>query len=357
MSFQDLESGWPPTGRRDLTNGRQDSTQAVAAGLFQITTAVRNFERLVNTIGTPKDTPELRQKLCNTRLQIGQLVKDTCAKLEQVSETDHRLEVSANKKVADAKLARDFQHILKEFKNLQRLAAERETVYMPLVPQAANKKVADAKLARDFQHILKEFKNLQRLAAERETVYMPLVPQAANKKVADAKLARDFQHILKEFKNLQRLAAERETVYMPLVPQAVLPSSYAAIEADSNSNNTLEQRAVLAESRRQEVLLLDNEIIFNEAIIEEREQGIQEIQQQIDQVNEIFKDLAVLVHDQGVVIDDINTHIDNSHSATAQGKTQLKKAAKTQKSNSSLMCLLLVIFGIILLIVIIVIAA
>lgn len=53
---------------------------------------------------------------------------------------------------------------------------------------------------------------------------------------------------------------------------------------------------------RQEVLLLDNEIIFNEAIIEEREQGIQEIQQQIDQVNEIFKDLAVLVHDQGVVI-------------------------------------------------------
>ena len=50
------------------------------------------------------------------------------------------------------------------------------------------------------------------------------------------------------------------------------------------------------------MLLLDNEIIFNEAIIEEREQGIQEIQQQIDQVNEIFKDLAVLVHDQGVVI-------------------------------------------------------
>ncbi|RWW13990.1 hypothetical protein BHE74_00052258 [Ensete ventricosum] len=63
MSFQDLESGRPLTGRRDLANGRQDPTQAVAAGLFQITTAVRNFERLVNTIGTPKDTPELREKL------------------------------------------------------------------------------------------------------------------------------------------------------------------------------------------------------------------------------------------------------------------------------------------------------
>lgn len=53
---------------------------------------------------------------------------------------------------------------------------------------------------------------------------------------------------------------------------------------------------------RQEVLFLDNEIVFNEAIIEEIEQGIQEIQQQIGEVNEIFKDLAVLVHDQGAMI-------------------------------------------------------
>lgn len=47
--------------------------------------------------------------------------------------------------------------------------------------------------------------------------------------------------------------------------------------------------------------MLDNEIAFNEAIIEEREQGIQEIQEQIGEVNEIFKDLAVLVHEQGAM--------------------------------------------------------
>lgn len=47
---------------------------------------------------------------------------------------------------------------------------------------------------------------------------------------------------------------------------------------------------------------MDTEIVFNEAIIEEREQGIQETQQQISEVNEIFKDLAVLVHDQGAMI-------------------------------------------------------
>lgn len=53
---------------------------------------------------------------------------------------------------------------------------------------------------------------------------------------------------------------------------------------------------------RQELVLLDNEVVFNEAIIEEREQGIKEIQSQIGEVNEIFKDLAVLTHEQGVVI-------------------------------------------------------
>ncbi|CAK7356085.1 unnamed protein product [Dovyalis caffra] len=274
MSFQDLEAGRPlASSRRELINGKQDATQAVASGIFQINTAVSTFQRLVNTLGTPKDTPELREKLRKTRLHIGQLVKDTSARLKQASETDHYAGVSQSKKIADAKLA------------------------------------------------------------------------------------KDFQAVLKEFQKAQRLAAERETAYTPFVPQAVLPSSYTASEVDVSSDKNLEQRAVLVESRRQEVLLLDNEIAFNEAIIEEREQGIHEIQQQIGEVNEIFKDLAVLVHEQGAMIDDIGSHIESSQAATAQGKSQLVKAAKTQRSNSSLACLLLVIFGIVILIVIVVLAA
>ncbi|KAA8522022.1 hypothetical protein F0562_012664 [Nyssa sinensis] len=273
MSFQDIEAGRPLASRRDYINGKQDPTQAVASGIFQINTAVSTFQRLVNTLGTPKDTPELREKLHKTRLHIGQLVKDTSAKLKQASETDHRAEVSANKKITDAKLA------------------------------------------------------------------------------------KDFQAVLKEFQKAQRLAAERETAYTPFVPQTVLPSSYTASELDLSSDKSLEQRALLVESRRQEVLLLDNEIVFNEAIIEEREQGIQEIQQQIGEVNDIFKDLAVLVHEQGNMIDDIGSNIEGANAATAQGKSQLVKAGKTQRSNSSLTCLLLVIFGIVLLIVIVVLVA
>ncbi|KAJ9549599.1 hypothetical protein OSB04_022142, partial [Centaurea solstitialis] len=261
MSFQDIEAGRPLNSRRGgggLNNGmrKQDPTQAVASGIFQINTAVSTFQRLVNTLGTPKDTPELRDKLHKTRLHIGQLVKDTSEKLKQASETDHRADVSASKKITDAKLAKDFQAVLKEFQKAQRLSAERETAYTPFVPQAA------------------------------------------------------------------------------------YPSSDPANEMDASSGKSQEQRALLVDNKRQEVLLLDNEIAFNEAIIEERDQGIQEIQNQIGEVNEIFKDLAVLVHEQGTMIDDIGSNIENSHAATAQAKSHLAKASKTQRSNSSMFELL-----------------
>lgn len=255
-----------------MINGKKkEASQGVAAGIFQITTAVNTFQRLVNSIGSPKDTPDLRDKLHKTRLHIGQLVKDTSTRLKQASEIDHYSQVTPSKKVADAKLAKDFEAVLKQFQKLQRLAAEQETAYVPFVPQPV--------------------------------------------------------------------------------------SSYTVGEVDVSSDRAPDQRALLVESRRQEILQLDNEIVFNEAIIEEREQGIQEIQQQIGEVNEIFKDLAVLVHDQGIMIDDIDSNIENSAAATVQAKSQLSKAAKTQKSNSSLMCLLLVVIGVVLLIVIIILTA
>lgn len=76
MSFQDLEAGHvrgaPLGGGR--RNGRgpagaaggagAGASQAVASGVFQINTAVATFQRLVNTLGTPKDTPDLRDRMC-----------------------------------------------------------------------------------------------------------------------------------------------------------------------------------------------------------------------------------------------------------------------------------------------------
>lgn len=69
MSFQDLEAGG--LRRQHLFDSKQkqpqqqlqDPSHAVAAAIFRINTAVSSFYRLVNSLGTPKDTLELRDKL------------------------------------------------------------------------------------------------------------------------------------------------------------------------------------------------------------------------------------------------------------------------------------------------------
>ncbi|PIN24895.1 hypothetical protein CDL12_02360 [Handroanthus impetiginosus] len=83
------------------------------------------------------------------------------------------------------------------------------------------------------------------------------------------------------------------------------------------------------------ISLSDNEIAFNEVIIEERGQGIKKIQDQIGEANEIFKDLAVLIHEQSVTIDDIGQNIEAAAVATTQSMLQLSRASKTGKSKAS----------------------
>ncbi|KAL6912271.1 hypothetical protein ACP4OV_001076 [Aristida adscensionis] len=269
MSFADLEAG----ALRAPRGGRKARGPDDARGLvFQITTAVASYRRLLNSLGTPKDTPTLRDQLQKTSHNILQLAKDAKDKLKRAAEADRSVDTSADKRVADMKLAKDFAATMEEFRKLQNLAIQRETAYKPVVPQNAQ-------------------------------------------------------------------------------------TNYAPDDRSSDSGKMPEQRALLAESKRQEVLQLDNEIVYNEAIIEEREHAIQEIQEQIGEVHEMFKDLATLVHTQGVIIEEIDTNIENSAATTKEAKTEVAKASKTQKSNSSLICLLMVIFGVVLLVVIIILAA
>ncbi|KAG2709904.1 hypothetical protein I3760_04G000500 [Carya illinoinensis] len=260
MSFQDLQSGAKPSPSSSVgvRSRSQSPSQAVAAGIFQINTAIAAFHRLVDAIGTAKDTSDHRQKLHNTRQRILHLVKDTSAKLKALTDSDRDTSVNPSKKVEDAKLARDFQTTLQEFQKAQQLASERESTYSPSAPP----------------------------------------------------------------------------------PSCSLSATSASGEHFAINDN----RPFLFEQKRQDVLLLDNEISFNEAMIEEREQGIREVEEQIGQANEIFKDLAVLVHEQGVVIDDIQSNIGTSSASATQARVQLAKASKSAKSKSSWCWWMLVIF-------------
>lgn len=204
------------------------------------------------------------------------------------------------------------------------------------------------KLHKTRQHIGQLAKDISaKLKAASEADQVTQV--GTSRKVGDAKLAKDFHAVLEEFQKAQRRAAEKEMIHA-----VISPSSQDVSRADKVEDDQQESQALLAQQRRQELVQLESETVFNEAIIEERDQGIRDIQQQIGEVNEIFKDMAVLVHEQGVMIDDIDSHVESSYAATAQGKDQLAKAAKNDKSKTSLMCWLLVIFAVVILIIIIV---
>ncbi|KAG0617451.1 hypothetical protein M758_5G190500 [Ceratodon purpureus] len=170
------------------------------------------------------------------------------------------------------------------------------------------------------------------------SIEAPFIVQG-NKKLSDAKLAKDFQAVLVEFQNAQKIAQEREKIYAPYVPEDVKQTSQYSGEVKSAA----EESQSYPVQRSQDFIQLDNEVVFNEAVIEEREQGIREIHQQIGEVNEIFKDLAVLVHEQGYMIDDIDSNVQGAEAATEQANRQLAKAAKSQKSGTTLTCLILVI--------------
>jgi hypothetical protein len=50
------------------------------------------------------------------------------------------------------------------------------SIEAPFIAQG-NKKLSDAKLAKDFQAVLAEFQNAQKIAQEREKMYAPFVPE------------------------------------------------------------------------------------------------------------------------------------------------------------------------------------
>ena len=74
MSFADLEAGAlrAPVGRK--ARGAPNDARGL---VFQITTAVASYRRLLNSLGTPKDTPTLRDHLSVLELLLRVLTQES----------------------------------------------------------------------------------------------------------------------------------------------------------------------------------------------------------------------------------------------------------------------------------------
>jgi len=162
-----------------------------------------------------------------------------------------------------------------------------------------------------------------------------------NKRLLQSKLMKDFQTWLHEFTEVAKASSKKEES----TPLPRPPSSSFRQETFSGSyafeDNPTEQDSLLADQQKQ--LQFDNERAFNDALIQDRQQGIKEIAKTVQEVNEIFTDLAHLVNEQGVLIDNIETNVEASVQHTSKGVVELRKASDYQKSARTKMCCLALI--------------
>ncbi|KAI9591690.1 t-SNARE [Syncephalis fuscata] len=139
------------------------------------------------------------------------------------------------------------------------------------------------------------------------------------------KLSRDYQMVIDKFKGAQQFAAER------------LQTLKVRVEAQQKQN---------ANIRLQKVM--ENEVTFNESMIQQRDAEIIEIEQGITQLNEIFRDLGTIVTEQQTLLDNIEHNVDSVAVSTQRGAEELTTANRYQRRGRQLKCYLLLVLSIIL---------
>jgi len=313
MSYTRLTNDGDNDANKSAILREEISTQSnrVQSLIFQLQTNVSTFKRLVDQLGTARDTKDQRAKLHKLRENIGQMAKESSVLVKKLArlvtdlvheEQDQEYEYEAGEDEDDAeslaerhkKLVKDLHATLKDFQRAQRACAERESTFLPQ----------------------KEIGGSPQAAKSKKKGYG--ATGGNNNKSAAADVAMSGERGGQFYQGGQMVDEEQQ---------------HAPLLMEHKSQGQKEITAVEIDMR------------FNDQLIEERERGIAEIQQQIGEVNEIFQDLAVLVNEQGNMIDDIEANIVSTAVRTKEAQKELTKADKSQKSaRNKMVCLAITVF-------------
>ena len=150
---------------------------------------------------------------------------------------------------------------------------------------------------------------------------------------AAQKIIRDFQGLLRSSERLMSSSREKEAASLPRFapkrPQVDTDRQPLLPEVDPQQN-----------LKQQQLVQIEGELKFNEAIIAERDAAIVEINTQIGEVGQIFQDLAVLINDQGEMLDDIEANISRAGNRVGDARVQLVRAERSQRRARTGWCFL-----------------
>ncbi|KAJ1954632.1 hypothetical protein EC988_002328 [Linderina pennispora] len=171
------------------------------------------------------------------------------------------------------------------------------------------------------------------------------------RRLEQQKLTSDFQKTVEQYQAIQRVSAEASREYVDRARHAIEVQHDAAAQDDEVD----ESNPLLGEQRHVQLRVLDNEVEYNEALINERESEINEIEQGIVELNEIFRDLGTIVTEQQSLLDNIETNVQSVAVNVHAASEELTTASEYQRRSNRTKCCILM-FAVIFLIVILLIA-
>ncbi|KAK7921691.1 hypothetical protein PG985_009713 [Apiospora marii] len=167
-------------------------------------------------------------------------------------------------------------------------------------------------------------------------------------KYQQQKLARDFGASLREFQGLQRTALEKLNASVTAAKAAAHDEAQSpSAEHFHGSGEQLQQ----LQQQEQAHLAAQDEVDFQDALIQEREDEIRQIEEGVTDLNTLFKQVAQIVGEQGEQLETIETNAINVRDDTRGADVELRSAARYQKNARSKACCLLLILAVILTIV------
>ncbi|KAF9585055.1 Zinc phosphodiesterase ELAC protein 2 [Lunasporangiospora selenospora] len=165
----------------------------------------------------------------------------------------------------------------------------------------------------------------------------------AVRKLEYQKLSKDFQKVIVEFQKAQRLSAEKQREFVDRARHASIVDNYEDEDRSESGDRPLLQDS----QRRMQLMVMDNELEYNQSMILQREEEIRGIESGISELNEVFRDLSTMVNDQGGMLDSIENNVTSISMTTHAASEELTTAAVHQRKARKKACYLMLIVAIV----------
>ncbi|KAL0280408.1 UNVERIFIED_CONTAM: hypothetical protein PYX00_001703 [Menopon gallinae] len=125
-----MDSNYSSNFNGSRENDFNKLSQSITTNIQKITQNVSSFKRMINQLGTPQETSQMKNKLQEIQNYTQQLVKDTSISFQELSKLPPPTLQSEQKqqKLLKARLTEEFSLALNNFQAAQRLILEREKV-------------------------------------------------------------------------------------------------------------------------------------------------------------------------------------------------------------------------------------